>query len=219
MCWLRTGEGELVPALTTDNAIIPQGEEYLLTIESINNKLIATNQQIQNIIDKSEPIYNSIQTKNEEKNKELIQNYIELSAEREKIKKMLKKYEDLDQTEIQGGLKINQKYYSYILLVIVAIGSVVLLYKFSNVFTGGENNLMGDSSLQSSRNSGFNIQTGGELSENTSIFLLIIIVVILIGNYYTTIATTTTNVGTTTYNDFTSIFSNLINFFSLSDNY
>ena len=208
MCWLRSGEGQLAPGLDTDNAIMPQNEEYLLTIESINNKLIATNQQIQQIIDQSEPIYNSIQTKNQEKNKELVKNYIQLTDEREKIAKMVKKYEDLDESQIQGELKITQNYYSYILLVIVAIGIVAILYKFSNVFTGGE-----ETGEQTGE------QTGGELSENTSVFLLIIIVVILLANYYTTIATTTTNVGTTTYNGFASIFSNITNFFSLSDNY
>ena len=206
MCWLRTGEGHLVPALDTDNAIIPQGQEYLLTIESINNKLIATNQKIQNIIDKSEPEYNSIQTKNEEKNQELVKNYIQLTDEREKIAKMVKKYENLDESQIQGELKITQNYYSYILLVIIALGVVAILYKFSNVFTGGET---GES----------NIQTGGELSENTSVFLLIIIVVILVVNYYTTIASTTTNIGSTTYNGIASIFSNITNFFSLNDNF
>ena len=206
MCWLRSGEGQLAPGLDTDTAIIPQGQEYLLTINSINNKLIATNQQIQNIIDKSEPEYNSIQTKNEEKNQELIQNYVQLIDEREKIAKMIKKYEDLDESQIQGELKINQKYYTYILLVLVVIGTVVLLYKFSNLFTQGQS-------------SETNVQTGGELSENTSVFLLIIIVVILIANYYTTIASTTTNIGNTTFNGIASIFSNITNFFSLSDNF
>jgi hypothetical protein len=206
MCWLRSGEGQLAPGLDTDTAIIPQGQEYLLTINSINNKLIETNEKIQNIIDQSEPEYNSIQTKNEEKNKELIQNYVQLTYEREKIAKMIKKYEDLDESQIQGELKINQKYYTYILLVLVVIGTVVLLYKFSNVFTQ-------DQSSESS------VQTGGELSENSSVFLLIIIVVILIANYYTTIASTTTNIGNTTFNGFASIFSNINNFFSLSDNF
>lgn len=212
MCWLRSGEGQLVPALDTDNAIIPQSEEYLLTIESINNKLITTNQQIQNIIDKSEPIYNSIQTKNEEKNQELVQNYRQLTYEREKIAKMLKKYENLDESQIQGELKITKNYYSYILLVIIAVGVVAILYKFSNVFTGGETG-------ENNGNSEFNIQTGGELSENTSVFLLIIIVVILVANYYTTITSTTINIGSTTYNGIASIFSNITNFFSLSDNF
>ena len=113
MCWLRSGEGQIAPGLDTDTAIIPQGQEYLSIINSINNKLIATNQQIQNIIDQSEPEYNSIQTKNQEKNQELIQNYVQLTDEREKIAKMIKKYEDLDESQIQGELKINQNYYSY----------------------------------------------------------------------------------------------------------
>ena len=63
------------------------------------------------------------------------------------------------------------------------------------------------------------MQTGGELSENTSVFLLIIIVVILLANYYTTIVSTTTSIGTTTYDGIASIFSNITNFFSLNDNF
>ena len=204
MCWLRTGEGELVPALDTDNAIIPQAQAYLITIESINNKLIATNQQIQNVIDKSQPVYNSIQTKNQEKNQELIQNYKQLVVEREKISKMLNSYQDLDQSEIQGELKINQKYYTYIFLVIITIGVIVLLYKFSNVSTGDEQTV---------------VQTGGELSEGTSVILLTIIVFILIGNYYTNIKITTSDVGNSAYSSVSSLFSNISNFFSLSDNY
>ena len=209
MCWLRTGEGELVPALDTDNAIIPEAQEYLLTIESINNQLIATNQQIQNIIEKSEPDYNSIQTKNLEKNKELVKNYIQLNDEREKITKMIKKYEDLDETQSQGQIKITKNYYTYILLVFVAICVIFLLYKFSNMFTSSE----------TQQTNQYYPQTGGELPENTSVILLTIIVFILIANYYTNIQTTTANIGNNTVSIFTSLFSNITNFFSLNDNF
>jgi hypothetical protein len=209
MCWLRTGEGELVPALDTDNAIIPQAQAYLITIESINNKLIATNQQIQKAIDKSQPVYNSIQTKNQEKNQELIQNYKQLVGEREKIAKMLNSYQDLDESQMQGELKINQKYYTYIFLVIITIGVVVLLYKFSNVLTGDETQQTGN----------YYPQTGGELSEGTSVILLTIIIFILIGNYYTNIKITTSDVGNSAYSTVSSLFSNITNFFSLSDNF
>lgn len=209
MCWLRTGEGELVPALDTDNAIIPQAEEYLLTIESINNQLISTNQQIQNLINQSEPVYNSIQTKNQEKNKELIKNYKQLSVEREKITKMLSSYKDLDQTESQSELKITRNYYTYILLVALVIGAIFLLYKFLNVLTASETPQISE----------YYPQTGGELSEGTSVILLTIIVFILIGNYYTNLKTTTVNVGNSTVSTISSLFSNITNFFSLSDNY
>ena len=61
-------------------------------------------------------------------------------------------------------------------------------------------------------------QTGGELSEGTSVILLTIIVFILIGNYYTNLKTTTVNVGNSTVSTISSLFSNITNFFSLSDN-
>ena len=61
MCFLRTGDGQVVPALDTDVAIIPEAQKYLLIIESINTKLISTNQQIQNVINQSQPVYNSMQ--------------------------------------------------------------------------------------------------------------------------------------------------------------
>jgi predicted acetyltransferase len=155
MCWLRTGEGQVVPALDSDVSIIPEAQKYMLRIESINKKLISTNQQIQNIINQSQPVYNSMQTEGQEKNKELIQNYMQLVVERERIAEVLKSYEDLDKTEQQGEMKVTQKQYSYILLVIVAVGVMVLLYKFSGVLTS-----------ESGSSQSYN-QTGGELPQST----------------------------------------------------
>jgi hypothetical protein len=206
MCLLRSGEGQLIPSRDSANAIIPKVQKFLLTIEGINNKLIQTNQQIQNVIDKSEPVYNSMKTEGQEKNKELVQNYLQLVDEREKILEMVKSYEDLDQTEIQGDLKINQKYYTYILLVVVAIGVIVLLYKFSNIFPSGQG------STQNYNQSG-----GGEMPNPSYIVLLIIIVIIILINYYTNIKTTTTNASNSVYNTFGSLFSNFSSLFSMND--
>ena len=204
MCWLRTGEGQLTPALNTDVAIIPEAQKYLLTIDSINSKLINTNQQIQTIIGQSVPVYNSMKIKGQENNNELLENYNQLLNEREKISELLDSYEVLEQTEKQGDIKVNKNYYSYFLLVIIAIGAVILLYKFLNV----------------NANTGTNtsIQTGGELSEKTSIFLLIIIVIILVINYYTNIKTTASTTKDGLSGIISIFFSNISSFFSLSDN-
>lgn len=121
----------MVPGLDTDVAIIPESQKYLLIIESINNKLISTNEQIQNIINQSQPVYDSMKTERQQQNKELIQNYAKLVAERERIAETLKSYEDLEKSEQQGQMRVTQKQYSYILLSIIAIGVIVLLYKFS----------------------------------------------------------------------------------------
>lgn len=176
MCWLRTGDGELMPALSTDFAIIPEAKKYLLVIESINSKLLETNKKIQDIIKKGEPLYKSIKIKSQSKNDELLQNYQELVIEREKIEKMLETYEDLDKREINGNLKINQKYYTYVLLSIVTVCIIILLYKISSLFSNPEN-------------SGLNyIQQGGKANNAFGISGSIIVITIILLLYFTNIA-------------------------------
>jgi hypothetical protein len=206
LCWLRTGDGQVVPALDSDVAIIPEAKKYLMIIESANKKLISTNQQIQNIINKTQPVYNSMKTEGQEKNQELIQNYMHLVVERERIAEMLKSYEDLDKSEQEGEMRVTQKQYSYILLVIIALGVIVLLYKFSGVLTS-----------ESGSSQTYN-QTGGELPQSTYYVLLIIIILIILFNYYSNIKKTTTDASNSVYSGFSSVFGGIFSFFSLSDN-
>ena len=207
MCFLRTGDGQVVPALDTDVAIIPEAQKYLLIIETINNKLISTNRQIQNVINQSQPVYNSMQTEGQEQNKELIQNYMKLVVERERIAETLKSYEDLDKSEQQGQMRVTQKQYSYILLSIIAIGVIFILYKFSGVFTSQP---QGDSQNY--------IQTGGEIPQSTYYVLLIIIILIILFNYYSNIKQEATSATNSVFSAFGSAFGGVNNFFSLSDN-
>ena len=207
MCFLRTGDGQVVPALDSDVAIIPEGQKYLLIIEAINNKLISTNQQIQNIINQSQPVYDSMKTERQQQNKELIQNYAKLVAEREKIAETLKSYEDLDKSEQQGQMRVTQKQYSYILLSIIAIGVIFILYKFSGILTSQP---QGDSQIYN--------QTGGEIPQSTYYVLLIIIILIILFNYYSNIKKTTTDATNSVFGAFSSVFGSFGNFFSLSDN-
>ena len=183
-CWLRTGEGELMPGMNTDFAIVPEVKKYLLAIESINKKLLETNIKIQMSVKQGQPLYNSIKTKAISQNDELSQNYQQLVMERKKIEKMLSSYQDLDKREINGNLKINQKYYTFILLSIVAICIIILLYKFSSIFSSSQNS--------SSQNSSPNyVQQGGEINTAFNISGLIIIICIIFIFYFTTIKNTT----------------------------
>ena len=207
MCFLRTGDGQVVPALDTDVAIIPEAQKYLLIIESINTKLISTNQQIQNVINQSQPVYNSMQTEGQEQNKELIQNYMKLVVEREKIAETLKSYEDLDKSHQEGQMRVTQKQYSYILLSIIAIGVIFVLYKFSGVLTSQP---QGDSQIYN--------QSGGEIPQSTYYVLLIIIILIILFNYYSNIKQEATNATNSVFSAFGSAFGGVSSFFSLSDN-
>jgi len=207
MCWLRSGEGQVTPGLTSDVAIIPEVKKYLMAIESINSKLISTNQQIQKLINQSQPVYNSMKMERQQKNSELIQNYTELVNEREKIAEMLQSYEDLDTSEQEGGMRVTQKHNTYILLAIIAIGVIFLLYKFSGILTS-----------QSQGDSQSYIQTGGEIPQPTYYILFVVIILIILYNYYSNIKTTTTDATNSVYSGFSSVFGSFGNFFSLSDN-
>jgi hypothetical protein len=206
MCWLRTGEGELMPGMDKDFAIVPEAKKYLLIIESINKKLLETNTKIQIFVEQGQPLYNSIKTKAISQNNELTQNYQELVMEREKIEKMLSSYQDLDKRETNGNLKINQKYYTFVLLTIVTICIIILLYKFSSIF----------SNAQSSTNY---IQQGGQIDTAFNVSGLIIIISIIFIFYFTTIKNTSAAVVGGIFGIFGSFFNMIGGIFSINDDY
>jgi hypothetical protein len=105
-------------------------------------------------------------------------------------------------------MRVTQKQYSYILLSIIAIGVIVLLYKFSGVLTS-----------QPQGNSQTYNQTGGEIPQPTYYVLLIIIILIILFNYYSNIKQTATSASNSVYSGFSSVFGSFGNFFSLNDNY
>ena len=148
-----------------------------------------------------------MQTEGQEQNKELIQNYMKLVVEREKIAETLKSYEDLDKSHQEGQMRVTQKQYSYILLSIIAIGVIFVLYKFSGVLTSQP---QGDSQIYN--------QTGGEIPQSTYYVLLIIIILIILFNYYSNIKQEATNATNSVFSAFGSAFGGVSSFFSLSDN-
>lgn len=207
MCWLRTGEGELMPGLNNDFAIVPEAKKYLLAIESINRKLLETNKKIQQNIAQGQPLYNSIKTKAISQNDELTQNYQQLVMEREKIEKMLSSYQDLDEREINGNLKINQKYYTFVLLTIIAICIIILLYKFSSIFSNSQNT------------SSNYVQQGGQIDTAFNISGLIIIICIIFIFYFTTIKNTSISIIGGIFGIFGGFFNMIGSVFSVNDDY
>lgn len=203
MCWLRTGEGDLAKGLDTDYAIIPEAKQYLMVIASINKKLLETNRKIQAINKKAIPEYDMLKQQNESQDNKLLQNYSHLNIERKKIQSLLNQYETLDKSETQGTLEVYQKYYTFILLLIIAIGIMILFYKFSGMFTTAENNVSASSY----------IQQGGELPPSTYMFVLIIIIAIILVNYFTDIKNTTSSIGNGISNGFSSVFGSFGNLF------
>lgn len=183
MCWLRTGDGDTIPSKPNDYAIIPQAKMMLSNIKNINNKLTSVNNQILDKIKNSNSLYSEQYNERSQKASILLDNYKNLNKERVKIEKMINDYEDLDAEQIQGSLKVNSNYYSFLLLFALSIAILLLLYKFPNT------------SSNNSQSNGY-FQRGGDgvLGQNFYYILLCIILLAIFIYYYWFIYMYTTGV-------------------------
>lgn len=166
MCWLRSGESNMRAGKENDYSLIKK-EQYLLSIiQSINEKLTAINQQIMEITSAGQPVFETSLQEGEQQNSTLINNYKQLTQDREKITQLMNEYQTLEEQQIQGDIKINQNYYSFLLLIALAIIILFMVY-----------NLSGSTP---------SIQSGGNLSSNAYYYVFgIILVVFCIIYYYT----------------------------------
>lgn len=130
MCFLRTGDGNLVNGLSSDIAIVPKGKQLLSIVQNINKQLNETNAKIRTLAEKAKPTYNELNNKKESENKTLKKQYAQLNAERAKIDKMMSEYETLDQAQSEGTIETNKNYYVYILLCICVLLIIFLFIKF-----------------------------------------------------------------------------------------
>ena len=130
MCFLRTGDGNLVKGLSSDTAIVPKGKQLLSIVQNINQQLNETNAKIQALAKQAQPTYKELNQKKEQENKTLMKQYAQLTAERVKIDKMMDEYDTLDKTQNEGAVETNKNYYVYVLLCIVAILILFLFIKF-----------------------------------------------------------------------------------------
>lgn len=131
MCWLRSGDSDIGPGLYNDYSIVPETKKYLEIMKSINTKLNNTNQQIMDITSGAQREYDGLSNLSSNKRFDLTKNYTVLQNERKKIDDMLKVFDDLDESRAETELNINQNYYSFILLSVIAVGVCVMLYFFS----------------------------------------------------------------------------------------
>ena len=167
-CFLRGGSGNLSPGTNNDYAIVPTATMLLFIVQNLNQQLTDVNSQIQQKTTAGQPLFNEQSEQRGAQTFELIGQFIQLNEEREKINQMLDEYQTLDQQQTQGDVMINQNYYSFLLLLGLAIVILIILYKF------------GFSSTETTQPL---IQTGGELGTNAYYIIFGIILVACIFYY------------------------------------
>jgi len=132
-CWIRGGKSSVVPSSSEDIAVLPKATQLASTIKGINEQLTSVIEKILGIINggNSNEIY-ATQTQNRELNSQtLLQDYNNLVAEREKIEHILYEYQNLDKTQKDSHLIVNQNYYTFLLLLGLVILVCFLLMKFT----------------------------------------------------------------------------------------
>lgn len=128
ICSLRSGDGGLVNAPSHDYAIINQEKYIIMNMKNINSQLININTQILDKINKGKPIFESEYELRSEKAQILMDNYLNLLQQKEKINETIEEQYTLDQSQIEGNIKINQNYYSFMLLLVLSIIFIIVLY-------------------------------------------------------------------------------------------
>lgn len=174
MCWLRTGDSPPVVALPNDYAIIPKAKQLLMIVEDINIQLTAVNQLIQKDANNGQPLYNSQSVQRRIKTNELITQFVQLTKERERIQKLVNKYETLDRKEETGNIIVNQNYYSFYLLLALVVIIVIVLYNFVGP-------------TQTSSYKGIFQSGGGKLGNNAYYIIFSIIFIVLFIHFYNAI--------------------------------
>jgi hypothetical protein len=162
-CDLRTGDSQIIPRKNSI-AIVPKEKKLLMNIDNLNRQLIIINDQIRNKIKLGTPIYKKLDNENRLKSQELNKQYKELNKERNNIQKLLDNYDELKYNETDNQLRLNQNYYTYILLSIVGAFLIYILFKISY--------------------SGSNVVNyGGEIGYNIYYILFILILIIITINF------------------------------------
>jgi len=171
-CFLRSGDGSLVPTNLNDYAIVPLTKTYLLNMKNLNKLLTEINDKILNIIEtKGKNMYNLEEVKRSVNGKDLQENYNKLIKEREEIEYKLNSFQDVEEQENNSELITNSNYMTYVLLLIIAILCIYIFIKVSAIFSFSNENTP-------------EIQYGGRLQNKTYYIIFLMIFFILFIYYY-----------------------------------
>jgi hypothetical protein len=95
-CWTRGGNGSITPGMGTDFALIPKITNVLLSLTSLNNKLMSINEELRAETNKITPVYKE-DNENKQKQQDIFeQYYIELYNDKMEMEKMLDDYNSIN---------------------------------------------------------------------------------------------------------------------------
>jgi hypothetical protein len=143
-CWTRKGDSEITPGImddptdASDYALIKKLKYYMVTLKSLNTKLVTLNRQI---IDKIKTINPEVElyenTKNNN-NKQLKAYYDVLLRHRDEIEGQLSEYEDIESKYDNSSIYVKQQHWTYNIYVIL---SLILIFFTIKKISEGESTI------------------------------------------------------------------------------
>jgi hypothetical protein len=112
-CWVRKGEGDVIPGLDSDVAIVPKSKQNLDILYTLNNQLIALNKKMMDMTNSSLPELNNERNTRSHVNEHLMFNYEYLMDENNKLDKLIREYDSLENISKNSSIMVNQKYSYY----------------------------------------------------------------------------------------------------------
>jgi len=109
-CWTRKGYGTLAVSVngSSDIALLPDIKACMITLKSLNKRLLDINQQLTTAISSSAPQMETQQTENQTKSDELHKYYAQLLAERLQMDKLVKDNETINSEYENQTIIVNQ---------------------------------------------------------------------------------------------------------------
>jgi uncharacterized spore protein YtfJ len=154
-CTLFSGQGHAVSSTQNQFAIVPETSILLSNIENITRQLNSVNDQIQSVIKNSHKKNDKEKKDSKREAVKLMKKYDKLNAEREAIKSSIKLHSTLDSDYNEGSLTVSKNYYSFLLLMFIAIIFIIALIQLSTSTLRNNNSEVGYSAS--------NVESGGVL--------------------------------------------------------
>jgi len=131
VCKLRSGEAGLTVGATSDHAIITKTRANILHLHTLNDQLIEINRQMDDIHKTMQPHTTKQTQVLVVQGDELLQRGSLLTAEKDKIKRLMEEYNDVAKNNADQTIMVEQRSSVYVIWLILCIMAILLAVKYT----------------------------------------------------------------------------------------
>lgn len=129
-CWARQGDGRITTGLDSDIALIPKQKEALVILNSLNERLLNINQQLNMELSQLKPQATLQQKEKNMKQQQLTIYYEKLLDQKRQMEKQLNEYRSINEDLKNENLYTTQENVSFRFWVLITIVVIILTIRF-----------------------------------------------------------------------------------------